>query len=113
MEGYLDFCLFALINLVALDWSDQFLIVTICNYVTLSMVIIITGFPIFACFFYLYRITAWTDDEFSNKYGELLSGLNITKRDAKWTLILLPLIFFLRRLGLAYVLIFYREFIWG
>ena len=107
MEGYLDFCLFAMMNAVAMDWSEQFLIVTICNYVTIFMLGIIIGFPVFASFFFLFHITLWDDEKFQERYGELLAGVNLGKKDAKWALIILPLIFFLRRLGLAYVLVFH------
>ena len=42
-----------------------------------------------------------------------MADLNLTKSEAKWTIIIFPLSFMLRRLTLCLVIIFWPEFLWG
>ena len=68
MEGYLDFCLFSLINLKELEWTP-FIAITISNYMAIFITVLVCGFPIFACFWYLYKMNSWDDPEFKNRWG--------------------------------------------
>ena len=58
-------------------------------------------------------MSKWTDDEFGERYGEVLADLNLEKSLARWFIVIYPLSLLLRRLSLAFVLIFWREFMWG
>ncbi len=42
-----------------------------------------------------------------------MADLNLTKSEAKWTIIVYPLSFMLRRLTLCLVIIYWPEFLWG
>ena len=113
LANYLDFCMFSFINLHYVDWRGQFTILTICNYTSIALSSIVCIFPIFALIFYSIKIASWSDEEFNDKYGELMADLNLTKSEAKWTILIFPLSFMLRRLTLCLVIIFWPEFLWG
>ena len=55
-EGYLDFCMFSLLNLKYLDWSDKFPIVTACNYVAIFMAALACLLPLFVLIWYVANI---------------------------------------------------------
>ena len=64
MEGYLDFCLCSLMNLKNLDWGDQFIAVTACNYVAIFITVLVCIFPFFVLIWYLCRMHLWHTNEF-------------------------------------------------
>ena len=64
MEGYLDFCLCSLMNLKTLDWSEQFIAVTICNYAAIFITVLVCLFPFFILIWYLCRMHLWRTEEF-------------------------------------------------
>ena len=55
----------------------------------------------------------WLNESFKNKYGALLHGTNLERRDKKWVLILVPASFFARRFSMCLTLVFWNKFIWG
>ena len=64
METYLDICLFSLLNLRFLDWSGDFLLITICNYSAYFLVGVVTIFPIFVLIFYSCKLARWKNADF-------------------------------------------------
>ena len=113
MEGYLDFCTFALMNIKALDWETQLPAVTFSNYVAIFLVFLACFLPVFVLVYYICRMHVWHTEEFQERWGFILEDLAIDRKDAKWVIILLPLSFLLRRLAFSLVLVFWYEFLWG
>ena len=113
MEGYLDFCLFSLLNVTSLDWSGAFSAVTLCNYMAIFITVLACPFPIFILVWYLLRMHLWDTEEFKEKWGTVLDNLDIGKEDGKWVVIILPVSYFVRRLAFVLVLVFWYEFLWG
>jgi len=113
MEGYLDFCLFSLLNVNGLDWSGNFWAVTVCNYMAIFIAGLACLFPIFILVWYLCRMHLWETEEFKNKWGAVLDDLDIGREDGKWVVIILPVSYFVRRLAFVLVLVFWYEFLWG
>ena len=113
MEGYLDICMFSLMNVKALDWSGTFLTVTICNYVAVIFTTFACLFPVFVLVWYICRMHLWHSEEFKGKWGALLDDLDIDKKDGQWIVIIFPVSYFLRRLSFTAVLVFWYEFLWG
>ena len=81
MEGYLDFCLFSLMNIKALDWSGTFIAVTICNYVAIIFTTFACLFPVFVVVYFICRMHLWQSEDFKRKWGELLEDLDHNKKD--------------------------------
>ncbi len=63
MEGYLDFCLFAMINLKELEWKPL-LAVTISNYLAIFITVLVCLYPVVALIWYALKVDSWTDEEF-------------------------------------------------
>ena len=80
MEGYLDFCLFSLLNLKDLE-RTPFLAITISNYIAISITVLVCGFPIIACLWYLYKMNSWSDPEFKSRWGQMLEDVNTDTED--------------------------------
>ena len=112
MEGYLDLCLFSLINIKNLKWTP-FIAVTMSNYASIFIMVLVCGFPIFACFWYLYKMNSWGDDDFKHRWGSLLDRVDINKKSMKGLGIIFPLSYFVRRLTFSIVLVFWVDFLWG
>ena len=60
-EGYLDFAMFALMNLKGLDWSDNFVAVTWCNYIAIFFTAVACLFPIVLAVWYISSQHRWDD----------------------------------------------------
>lgn len=114
MEGYLDICLFSLINMKNLDWTP-IIAITISNYIAIFLTLVVCGFPIFACFWYLYKMNSWDDPDFQNRWGQMLEDIDTDKEDKslKGMAIIFPLSYFIRRLTFCIVIVFWIEFLWG
>lgn len=63
-EGYLDFCMFSLLNIKYLDWSDTFPIVTFCNYIAISITVLAISMPVFVLVWYAWSVKRWKDESF-------------------------------------------------
>ena len=87
--------------------------VTFSNWVAITIVFIACFLPVFICVYYICRMRVWHTEAFQQKWGFVLEGLAIDKKDAKWILIFQPLSFYLRRLAFSAVLVFWYEFVWG
>ena len=112
-EGYLDFCTFAFMNIKTLDWESQLPAVTFTNYVAIFIVFLACFLPVFVVVYYICRMHVWHTEEFQERWGFVLEGLAIDKKDTRWIIIFVPLSYFVRRLAFSLVLVFWYEFLWG
>ena len=53
MEGYMDFCLFTLINLKELKWNDPFFAIHASNIFAIVLIVLLIGLPIFLIYFFV------------------------------------------------------------
>ena len=113
MEGYMDFTLFALLNIKEMDWEDDFFVVKASNYLAIVFLVVSILLPIGMCFFWAWNAQKWNRDEFKEKYGSLLEGTNMEFKERQWVIMLVPLTYFLRRLGLCIVCVFFIDFFWA
>lgn len=63
MEGYLDLCLFAMINIKELEWKPL-LAVTISNYLAIFITTLVCLYPVIGLIWYVYKVDSWSDEEF-------------------------------------------------
>ena len=61
MEGYMDFVLFALMNAQQLDWSGDFFIVTINNWIAIALLGLSFILPALTMLVYVLRNSSWED----------------------------------------------------
>ena len=113
MEGYLDFILFAMLHIKEMKWDNDIPIVVASNYLSIFFLSLTTFLPIFMIVFWAVRLDRWKKEAFKEKYGSLLEGTTEEFRSRKWAILLIPMIFFLRRLGLAIVCVYFLDFFWA
>ena len=113
METYLDFALLALLNVKELDWDLDFWSVRLSNYLAIIVTVLTCTLPVFFLFFYAYKLKKWEDEKFQRKYGALLEGTDQERETSQWVVILVPLSFFVRRMTMSLVLVFWHDFLWG
>ena len=114
MEGYMDIFLLCLMNLKHLDWGDEdILVVTTSNWISILLVAFLVLAPISLIILFAFNVQNWKKEEFQNKYGALLEGGNMEIKERKWTALLIPISFFVRRIGMCVVLVFYIDFFWA
>jgi len=73
---------------------------------TLSLIL-----PIVMCIIWAFKYKQWDQDDFEDRYGSLMESTRYKER--KWYVMFVPMTYFLRRLGLAFVCVFWIEFFWG
>ena len=112
MEGYFDFVLCALLNLKELDWSNDFPMVTTCNIIAIIFIVLCCVLPIFILIQYARKVDDWNREEFKARYGTLLENSNLEYKGSKWLVLLVPLSYFVRRLILCLVLVFWVDIFW-
>ena len=113
MEGFMDFTMFALMNLKHLDWSGDFEIVTASNYLAIFLTSLTLALPIFMTIQYARNLNRWNREEFQEKYGALLENTNLAFKERQWVVLLVPLAFFLRRLSLCVCVVFWIDVFWA
>ena len=59
MEGYMDFVLFALVNARDMDWSGDFFIVSVNNWISLALLGISFAFPALIMIIYVFNAKKW------------------------------------------------------
>ena len=111
MEGYLDFAMFAMLNIKEMDWEDDFILVKASNIFSIIILSFTLLLPIIMCFFWATKVQQWNKDEFKAKYGSLLDGSNSESR--KWYIMLVPMTYFLRRIALCICCVFFIETFWA
>ena len=113
MEGYMDIVLFSMLNIEDLNWEDSFWAVKVSNYLAIVLTAVLSGLPIFFIIFYGRNLKNWNASRFQSKYGALLDGTNQSMKEKQWIVLLIPISYFLRRLGMCLCLVFWKEFFWG
>ena len=112
MEAYLDFVMFSLLNIKTMsELDDRFVIVKASNILSIILLTVSMILPIAMCIIWALKYKQWDQDEFAERYGSLLE--NTDYRQRKWYVLFVPMTYFLRRLGLGLVCIFWIEFFWG
>ena len=112
MEAYLDFVMFSLLNIKTMsELDDRFVIVKASNILSIILLTVSMILPIAMCIIWALKHKQWDQDEFAERYGSLLE--NTDYRQRKWYVLFVPMTYFLRRLGLGLVCIFWIDFFWG
>ena len=64
MEGYIDICLFAMLNIKEIFWNEDIQIVTISNWISIVMLGLCVLMPIVLLLFLLCKRKVWDSDDF-------------------------------------------------
>ena len=115
MESIFELTLLATLNLIKADWSSENFSVQFSNYLSLLVIILTCLVPLGLLIFYYRRIEEWNDENFDNQFGEILAGLRRQKiaRGKRWTLLVYPMLFFIRRLLFVLITFFMADFLVG
>ena len=74
MEAYLEFCLFAFMNLSEMFWPDELHMIRVSNVFAYVLVGLTVLMPIVLLVFMYSKRKKWTDGDFSSSYGSYLDG---------------------------------------
>ena len=106
MEAFLEFCLFAFMNLSEMYWPDELHIISVSNLFAYLLVGLTVFIPIVLLVFMYCNRKKWTDDDFSGKYGSYLEGYS-EDRKLQGPVIFSVTIFFARRLAISLTLVYW------
>lgn len=114
METYLDVMLFSALNIMSVDWDASNESVQYSNYTSVVFLVLTIALPLVLLPLYLCNIRIVDEAKFSEKYGAALEGTNIDEyKDTEKSILLIPLLFFLRRALFTVSLLLWQEFLWG
>ena len=114
MELFFDISLAASLNLQMASWESPFLSEQASNYIAFIFLAIICILPF--CYFLVscLRPELWIDEKFKARCGQVIfDGTSIKKQiNRERALLLIPLMFFMRRAIFIIVVLRFREFLW-
>ena len=113
MVAYIDYCLFAMLNLSEMVWIDNQLAIDFSNYLSYIKISLVLLIPAILLAFMCYNRKNWDDEKFSKKYGSYLDGMASDKPEIHSIVLITVTIFFARRLVLCATLVFWQDFLWG
>jgi len=112
-EGYLGTALCVCIGLTKMEWEEGNFGVEYNNYFTFGLAIALLIMPFYTSLFYGWKINELDDEEFTEKFGTLYSGLNLdTKEDKRKIGLFFPFFFVVRRILFVFAAIFLEKFLW-
>ena len=113
MEAYLNLFLFSLLNISKLDWDGKWLgdfgVTRASAILSLTVFTLTAIFPFIFFVHYCRNRGRWADKDFIKKYGTFITGL---KHD-QVLLLLLQVMFFVRRIVLSVSLVYWQWFLVG
>ena len=107
MEAYLEFCLFAFLNLSALSWPDGLESVFTSNWLAIILVALTISIPIGLGILMCYNLKRWTDEDYSAKYSSYLDGMQSENEELRPIILIFVSVFFARRMFLCLTLIYW------
>ena len=108
MEAYLEFCLFALLNISALSWPEGLECVELSNWLAIVLVALTIAIPIWLGFMMCHNRKRWSDEDYSAKYGSYLDGMKSENEELRSVVLLFVCIFFARRMLMCLTLVFWQ-----
>jgi len=110
LEGYLEILTCATINWLYIrgtengwEWGSTFFVINNVTLILLSIAIVVL--PIWTVAFFCKNFAKWQDEEFAEKYGAAVEGLDLRHR----SILAYPFIFMVRRCALILVVVIWRE----
>ena len=76
MEGYMDFVLFALLNTRDLDWSGDFFVVSVNNWIAVALLMLSFLFPALVMIIYVSNAKKWNQKSFQSRFGAMVDNTN-------------------------------------
>ena len=113
MEAYLEFCLFALLNLSALSWPEGLESVSVSNWLAILLTALTVAIPVGLGILMCYNRRRWSDEDYSAKYGSYFDGMQSDNEELRAIILFYVCIFFARRMTLCLTLVYWQEFLWG
>ena len=115
MESFFELALLAPLNVMEADWSTSNFSVQFSNYLSVVICAVIILLPLGILIFFCRQMDQWITEDFENRFGEILAGTRRLKIALKkrWTLMIYPMIFFVRRLVFVIVTYFMADFLPG
>ena len=113
MGAYLDMMMFGLLNLVESPSFDFIDSVKASHYLSIAVVIFSLAVPIMLFAYICLKSKRLSDDKLYSKVGSLIQGSKRKSVKYPMIVIVVPIVFFTRRLSIVLTLVFWQEFIWG
>ena len=113
MEAYLDMMLFALLNLVESPRLDFIASVKASHYLSIAVVILSLAIPVMLIVHICSHRERLSEDKLHMKVGSLILGSKSKSKRQPKTTIVVPIVFFARRITVVLTLIYWQEFLWG
>ena len=113
MEAYLEFCLFALLNLSTLSWPEGLESVSVSNWLAIILVALTIAIPVGLGILMCHNRKRWSDEDYIAKYGSYLDGMQSDNEEIRAIILFYVCIFFARRMTLCLTLVYWQEFLWG
>ena len=108
MEIYLDYMLFAVLNLKEITWQYDILGVKICNYFSIAVVSLGTLLPLIIIIKLLCNCRAnLAESRFKRTMGAIIEDKDIKEKGKNNAVISLSVLFFMSRLQLVLVLVYF------
>ena len=112
MEVYLETALLSVLNLKNLTWSTDSALVISSNVLAIILMVFILTVPVFLISFKCKRKQVWHHYWFKERYGTLMKDMKLeSSDDLRWSYILVPLMFFARRIVLVACIFFVTNYL--
>ena len=112
LEIFFDLALLTILDAHTMQWDARFPSITASNCLSILFIALVGSLPVYLLFFYSIKHASWPDPSFQEKVGTLLAGTNFKAQSRCLTLII-PMVFFMRRLVFVLTVIYMDDLIWG
>ena len=113
MSGYIDICLFSMINIAEILWIEGLDIVKASNIMSYSMVIICSLVPFVLLGHAFLRRKDFQKPSFMKRVGTWIDGMKMASGEMIIPIICYAMLFFIRRVVLCLTLVFWADFFFG
>lgn len=114
MEMFADMAITAFLNVYTADWDSASSVVRYSNMLAVIFLTILGLTPLLLICIYQSKWSQVHDEGFQATYGTFLEGTMLeNKRDLKWVLLLLPIIFLVRRIAFIISVLFMSGYLWA
>ena len=113
MSGYIDICLFSMINIAEILWIDGLDIVKASNIMSFSMVVICSLVPFVLLGHAYLRRKNFQSPKFMKRVGTWIDGMKMASGKMMLPIMCYAMLFFIRRVFLCLTLVFWGDFFFG
>ena len=114
LEMFADMALTAALNVHTANWSHPSTKVQYSNILAVIFLVILGTVPLVLLCFFKRKWHLIKDENFLATYGAFLDGTNQdNKRELKWTLLNVPMLFLIRRVAFILSVLYLAGYLWA